>query len=73
MEAVGAYVYKDTFDGVAEELCGRTSGKVGIWGHATVYGAYTEKQKPRIVGGRGGDGSGGGGGEAGDMEDDGRH
>ena len=32
MEAVGAYVYKDTFDGVAEELCGRTSGKVGIWG-----------------------------------------
>ena len=32
MEAVGAYVYKDTFVGVAEELCGRTSGKVGIWG-----------------------------------------
>ena len=49
--------YKDAFVGVAEELCGRTSRK----------GWYTEKQKPRMVDGRGGEGSGG---EAGSMEDD---
>ena len=41
--------YKDVFVGVADELCGRTSGE---W-------RYTEKQKPRIVDGRGGEGSGG--------------
>ena len=49
--------YKDAFVWVAEELCGRTSGKR----------RYTEKQKPRMVDGRGGGGSGG---EAGSMEDD---
>ena len=49
--------YRDAFVGVAEELCGRTSGKRG----------YTEKQKPRMVDGRGGEGSGG---EARSMEDD---
>ena len=48
--------YKDDFVGVAEELCGRTSGKR----------RYTEKQKPRMVDGRGGECSGG---EAGRMED----
>ncbi len=53
---------KDAFVGVAEELFGRTSGKTGR--------AYTEKQKPRMVDGRGGEGSGG---EAGSMEDDRRH
>ncbi len=41
--------YKDVFVGVADELCDRTSGE---W-------RYTEKQKPRIVDGRGGEGSGG--------------
>ena len=40
--------YKDAFVGVAEELCGRTSG-----GRRD-----TEKQKPRMVDGRGGEGSG---------------
>ena len=48
--------YKDAFVGVAEELCGRTSGER----------RYTEKQKPMMVDGRGGEGSGG---EAGSMED----
>ena len=52
--------YKDAFIGVAEELCGRTSGER----------RYTEKQKPRMEDGRGGEGSGG---EAGSMEDDRRH
>ena len=33
--------------GVAEELCGRTMGER----------RYTEKQKPRVVDGRGGEGS----------------
>ena len=33
-------------------------------------GEYNEKQKPRMVDGRGGEGSGG---EAGSMEDDKRH
>ena len=46
--------------GVAEELCGRTSGE----------GRYTEKQKPRMVDGRGGEDRGK---EAGSMEDDGSH
>ena len=46
--------------GVAEELCGRTSGER----------RYTEKQKPRMVDGRGGECRGR---EAGSMEDDGRH
>ena len=41
--------YKDAFVEVAEELCGRTSGER----------RYTEKQKPRMVDGRGGEGSGG--------------
>ena len=50
--------YKDAFVGVAEELCGRTSGGGG---------RYTKKQKPRMVDGRGGESSGG---EAGNMEDD---
>ena len=49
--------YKDAFVGVAEELCGRTSGE----------SRYTEKQKPRMVDGRGGESSGG---EAGSMDDD---
>ena len=35
--------------GVADEPCGRTSGER----------RYTEKQKPRMVNGRGGEGSGG--------------
>ena len=52
--------YKDEFVGVAEELCGRTSGER----------RYSEKQKPRMVDGRGGEGSGG---EAGSMEDDRMH
>ena len=52
--------YKDAFVGVAEELCGRKSGE--RW--------YTEKQKPRMVDGRGGEGSGG---EAASMEYDRRH
>ena len=41
--------YKDVFVGVAEELCGRTSGER----------RNTEKQKPRMVDRRGGEGSGG--------------
>ena len=41
--------YKYVFVGVAEELCGRTSGER----------RYTEKQKPTMVDGRGGEGSGG--------------
>ena len=41
--------YKDAFVVVAEEPCGRTSGQR----------RYTEKQKPRMVDGRGGEGSGG--------------
>ena len=41
--------YNDAIVGVAEELCGRTSGER----------RYTEKQKPRMVDGRGGEGSGG--------------
>ena len=52
--------YKDAFIGVAEELCGRTSGER----------RYSEKQKPRMVDGRGDEGSGG---EAGRMEDDRMH
>ena len=52
--------YKDAFLGMAEELCGRTSGER----------RYTEMQKPIMVGGRGGEGSGG---EAGSMDDDRRH
>ena len=52
--------YKDAFVGVAEELCGRTSGKR----------RYAKKQKPRMVDGRGGEGSEG---EAGSMGDDIRH
>ena len=52
--------YKDAFVGVAEEQCGRTSGER----------RYTEKQKRRMVDGRGVDGSGG---EAGSMDDDGMH
>ena len=39
--------YKDAFVEVAEELCGRTSGER----------RYTDKQKPRMVDGRGGEGS----------------
>ena len=49
--------YKDTFAGMAEELCGRTSAER----------RYTEKQKPGMVDGRGGEGSVG---EAGSIEDD---
>ena len=52
--------YTDAFVWVAEELCGRTSGK----------SRYTEKQKPRMVDGRGGEDSRG---EAGSMEADSRH
>ena len=48
--------YKDAFIGVAEELCGRTSGGGR---------RHTEKQKPRMGEGRGGEGSGG---EAGRMD-----
>ena len=40
--------YKNAFVGVAEELCGRTS----------LQRRYSEKQKPRMVDGRGGEGSG---------------
>ena len=40
--------YNDGFVGVAEELGGRTSGEM----------RYTEKQKPRMVDGKGGEGSG---------------
>ena len=39
--------YKDAFVGVAEELCGRTSGER----------RYIENEKPRMVDGRGGEGS----------------
>ena len=46
--------YKDASVEVAEELCGRTSGR------------YTNKQKQRMVDGRGA-------GEAGSTEDDRRH
>ena len=46
--------------GVAEELCGRTSGER----------RYTEKQKPMMEDGRGGESRGG---EAGSMEDDSVH
>ena len=52
--------YNDAFVGVAEELCGRTSGGK----------RFTEKQKPRMVDGRGDEGSGG---EAGSMADDRMH
>ena len=52
--------YKDAFLGMAEALCGRTSGER----------RYTEMQKPMMVDGRGGEGSGG---EARSMEDDRRH
>ena len=45
----GRRQFKDAFVGVAEELCGRTSGER----------RYTEKQKPRMVDGRDGEGSGG--------------
>ena len=41
--------YKDAFVGVADELCGGTSGER----------RDTEKQKPRMVDGRGDEGSGG--------------
>ena len=37
--------YKDVIAGVAEELCGKRR--------------YTEKQKPKMVDGRGGEGNGG--------------
>ena len=40
--------YNDAFVGVADELCGRTSGER----------RYIEKQKPRMVDGRGGECSG---------------
>ena len=49
--------YNDAVVGVAEELCGRTSGEK----------LYSEKQKPRLVDGRCGGGSGG---EARSMKDD---
>ena len=52
--------YKDAFVGEAEELCDRTLDER----------KYTEKQKPRMVDGRGGEGSGG---EAESMEDERRH
>ena len=52
--------YKDAFLGMAEELCGRTSGER----------RYTELQKPMMVDGIGGEGSGG---EAGSMDDDRMH
>ena len=41
--------YKDSFVGVAEVQCGRTSGER----------RYIGKQKPRMVDGRGAEGSGG--------------
>ena len=53
----GSRQYKDAFVGVAEELYGRTSGER----------RYTEKKKPRVMDGRGGEGSGG---EAGSIGDD---
>ena len=49
--------YTNAFVGVAEELCGRTSGERRC----------TDKQKPRMVDERGGEDSGG---EPGSMEED---
>ena len=53
----------------AVQGCIRWGGGVAVWQNVGER-RYTEKQKPRMVDGRGGEGSGG---EAGSMEDDRRH